>query len=67
MVDPITQQTVISVLPKLLEAELRNIPVVNNGSERRLIGRLVRADALGLLSEAIATGGQQRASSTGQH
>jgi CIC family chloride channel protein len=60
------QQTIISVLPKLLEAELRNIPVVNNGSERRLIGRLVRADALGLLSEAIATGGQQRASSTGQ-
>ncbi len=61
------QQTIMSVLPKLLEAELRNIPVVNNPVERRLIGRLVRADALGLLSEAIATSGQQRASSTGQH
>lgn len=62
------QQTIMSVLPKLLESELRNIPVVNNASERRLIGRIVRADALGLLSEAIATGGpQQRASSTGQH
>jgi CIC family chloride channel protein len=50
------QQTIMSVLPKLLEAELRNIPVVNNGGERKLIGRIVRADALGLLSEAIATG-----------
>ena len=49
-------QTVISVLPKLLEAEIRNMPVVNNMSERRLIGRVVRAEALGMLSEAIATG-----------
>jgi len=49
-------QTVISVLPKLLEAEIRNIPVVNNLQERRLIGRVVRAEALGLLSEAIASG-----------
>lgn len=49
-------QTIISVLPKLLEAEIRNMPVVNNMNERRLIGRLVRAEALGMLSEAIATG-----------
>jgi len=49
-------QTVISVLPKLLEAEIRNMPVVNNMNERRLIGRVVRAEALGMLSEAIATG-----------
>jgi CBS domain-containing protein len=61
------QQTIISVLPKLLAAELRNIPVVNNATERKLIGRLVRADALGLLSEAIASGGQSRGSSTGRH
>lgn len=54
------QQTIISVLPKLLAAELRNIPVVNNATERKLIGRLVRADALGLLSEAIASGGKTR-------
>jgi CIC family chloride channel protein len=46
-------QTVMSALPQLLGTELRNIPVVNNASERRLVGRLVRADALGLLSEAI--------------
>ena len=52
------QQTIMSVLPMLLEAEQRNIPVVNNATERRLIGRIVRADALGLLSEAIATGRQ---------
>lgn len=53
-------QTIMSVLPNLLESELRNIPVVNNAVDRRLIGRIVRADALGLLSEAIASSGQPR-------
>ncbi len=42
-------------LPVLLTSELRNIPVVNNRQERRLVGSLIRAEALGLLSEAIAT------------
>jgi len=32
---------------------MRNIPVVNNQSELRLIGSVARAEALGLLSEAI--------------
>lgn len=53
-------QTIMSVLPDLLETEVRNIPVVNNAAERRLVGRIVRADALGLLSEAIASRGQPR-------
>lgn len=49
-------QTIMSVLPKLLDADIRNIPVVNNMTERRLIGRVVRSEALGMLSEAIASG-----------
>ena len=41
------------VLPVLLACEMRNIPVVNNQAELRLIGSVSRAEALGLLSEAI--------------
>jgi len=47
-------QRLIDVLPVLLASDLRNVPVVNNLSEFRLVGAVVRADALGLLSEAIA-------------
>jgi CIC family chloride channel protein len=42
-------------LPLLLSSELRHLPVVNNRNERRLVGSLVRAEALSLFSEAIAT------------
>jgi hypothetical protein len=42
------------VLPVLLASEQRNVPVVNNLSEFRLVGAVVRVDALGLLSEAIS-------------
>ena len=48
------QQTVADVLPVLLESELRHVPVVNNLRERRLIGSVARAEALGLVSEAIS-------------
>lgn len=47
-------QRLTDVLPVLLASELRNVPVVNNLSEFKLIGAVVRADALGLLSEAIS-------------
>jgi CIC family chloride channel protein len=47
-------QHLIDVLPILLACELRNIPVVNNPQEKRLVGSLVRSEALGMLSEAIA-------------
>ena len=47
-------QRLIDVLPVLLSADLRHIPVVNNAKEQRLVGALVRSEALGLLSEAIA-------------
>ena len=47
-------QRLTDVLPVLLASEQRNVPVVNNLSEFRLVGAVVRADALGLLSEAIS-------------
>lgn len=49
-------QKLQDVLPVLLASELRNVPVVNSFSEFRLVGALVRAEALGLLSEALAKG-----------
>jgi CIC family chloride channel protein len=47
-------QKLLDALPVLLASEQRNIPVVNTQKERRLVGALVRGEALGLLSEAIA-------------
>jgi chloride channel protein, CIC family len=46
-------------LPILVACEMRRVPVVNDLREQRLIGTLLRAEALGLLSEAIATSGNQ--------
>lgn len=47
-------QKLLDALPVLLSSEQRNIPVVSTPKERRLVGALVRAEALGLLSEAIS-------------
>jgi chloride channel protein, CIC family len=47
-------QKLTDVLPILLASEIRNLPVVNNLSEFRLLGTVGRAEALGLLSEAIS-------------
>lgn len=47
-------QRLLDALPVLLATEHRNVPVVNTFKENRLVGAIVRADALGLLSEAIA-------------
>jgi CBS domain-containing protein len=41
-------------LPLILQSELRNIPVVCDLDEKRLVGSLSRAKALALFSEAIA-------------
>jgi chloride channel protein, CIC family len=50
-------QKLLDALPILVASEMRRVPVVNNLKEQRLIGSLIRADALGLISEAIdATG-----------
>lgn len=49
-------QRLMDALPVLLSSEHRNIPVVNNLAEFRLVGAIARAEALGFLSEAIASG-----------
>lgn len=51
-------QSLIEALPVVLASEQRNIPVVNSLKENRLVGSLVRAEVLGLLSEMISPGGQ---------
>jgi CBS domain-containing protein len=47
-------QRLLDALPIVLESELRNVPVVNNHAENRLIGCVSRAEILELFSEAIA-------------
>ncbi len=47
-------QRLMDALPTLLGSEQRNVPVVNNFEENRLIGSVPRAEALAALSEAIA-------------
>jgi CIC family chloride channel protein len=47
-------QRLLEVLPVVLSAELRNIPVVNTLQENRLVGALGRAEVLGIFSEVIA-------------
>jgi CIC family chloride channel protein len=46
----------MAALPILLASEQRNVPVVNTMEEKILIGSVVRAEALAVLSEAIAAG-----------
>jgi chloride channel protein, CIC family len=49
-------QKLLDALPTLLASEQRNVPVVNNLEENYLIGSALRAEALAILSEAIASG-----------
>ncbi len=49
-------QSLTDALPALLASEQRNVPIVNNLKERRLLGSVLRAEALGLMAEAIAIG-----------
>lgn len=49
-------QTITEALPALLASEQRNVPVVNSLTERRLVGSVLRAEALGTMAEAIAMG-----------
>ena len=44
----------VDALPVLMQSELRNVPVVNNLEEKRLVGSLSRAAVLAIFSEAIA-------------
>ncbi len=47
-------QKLLDALPVLLASEQRNVPVVNTLEEKRLVGALLRAEALASLSEVIA-------------
>ena len=49
-------QTLADALPALLASEQRNIPVVSSLADQRLVGSVLRAEALGLMAEAIAIG-----------
>jgi chloride channel protein, CIC family len=51
-------QQLLDTLPVMLASEMRNVPVVNSRTENRLVGAVLRAEVLGMLSEAIATKGQ---------
>jgi CBS domain-containing protein len=52
---PLTpNQKLVEAFPLLLQSELRNVPVVNNRIENRLVGSIIRAEALQLISEALA-------------
>jgi CIC family chloride channel protein len=55
-------QRLLDALPVVLASEQRNIPVVNSLTENRLVGALVRAEVLGLFSEAIARSSRSEAS-----
>lgn len=48
-------QKLSDALPVLLTSELRNVPVVNNRQELKLIGAVSRVEALGLCSELISS------------
>lgn len=47
-------QKLPDVLPLLLASEIMNVPVVNNLAQGRLVGTVLRSEALGLLGEAIS-------------
>jgi hypothetical protein len=50
----VPSQKLLDALPVLLASEQRNVPVVNTPEEKRLVGALLRAEALASLSEVIA-------------
>jgi CIC family chloride channel protein len=47
-------QRLLDALPVVLASELRNVPVVNNPMDHKLVGSVVRAEMLAVFSEAIA-------------
>jgi CIC family chloride channel protein len=55
-------QPLLDALPTVLESELRNVPVVNNYAENRLVGAVARAELLTIFSEAIAEKSDPRGS-----
>ena len=52
-------QKLLDALPIVLASEQRNVPVVSSLKENRLVGALVRAEVLGMFSEAISVGSER--------
>jgi CIC family chloride channel protein len=48
-------QKLLDTLHTLLARELKNVPVINTQEDRRLVGSVPRAEALGMLSELLAS------------
>lgn len=48
-------QKLTDVLPVLMASDLRNVPVVDSRKTGRLIGRLPRAEVIGMISEALTS------------
>jgi CIC family chloride channel protein len=46
-------QKLTDAFPLLLQSELRNVPVINNRIESRLVGSVLRSEALQMISEAL--------------
>jgi CIC family chloride channel protein len=49
-------QRLLEALPTIVASDLRNVPVVNNHADMRLVGAIVRAEAMGVVAEAMETG-----------
>jgi CIC family chloride channel protein len=47
-------QRLLDLLPEILASEQRNIPVINNTSEHKLIGSLPRAEVVGIFTETLS-------------
>jgi CIC family chloride channel protein len=47
-------QRLLDALPVVIASEQRNVPVVNNPMDNKLVGSVVRAEMLSVFSEAIA-------------
>jgi CIC family chloride channel protein len=46
-------ERLLDVLPTIIASDLRNVPVVNSRLEMKLIGAVVRAEALGVVASAV--------------
>ncbi|MCS7089525.1 MAG: ClcB-like voltage-gated chloride channel protein [Verrucomicrobiota bacterium] len=60
-------QTLLEALPIVLRSEQQHIPVVISPTDPRLVGALVRAEVLGLLSEAMARSSEARLGNPQRH
>jgi CBS-domain-containing membrane protein len=47
------QQNLMDAFPVLIKSEMRNIPVVNDEKEMKLIGSVLRSEALGIIRRRL--------------